>query len=422
MDGCSEPRSQASARRSPVSGLGVLALLVVMLAAGCVGPKALQHTRLKYNDVFRQTNDEQLLLNIVRLRYADSPVFIDLPNITSQFEVSGTGLFTGGLDGAGGASARSRLAGAELAIRDTPTLSYHPREGQEIARSLLNPLSTELFRLVNTGANTEQIFLIAVNDINDITNAERATQLTPTLPDDNLRFRHIVGLIAELRRQSAIELAVNEIEKEESDPIAASTVQGRDVVQAARDGLVFRTDGSGSARLLKKEKTLVLRVLPGAVDSPLMRELVELLNLAPGRTQYRIRSELSEDASHPAGPLGNETIFLNMRSIHQIGAFLSKGVNLPEEHVARGIAPMLRDDEGHLFDWRPITAGIFQVCSSKHRPRDSEVAVQYRGYWFYIAESDVQSRATLAIFEMLFDLQESEGGRTGPLLTLPVGG
>ena len=44
---------------------------------------------LRYNEVIRDTNDEQLLINIVRLRYADSPVFIDLPNITSQFEVAG---------------------------------------------------------------------------------------------------------------------------------------------------------------------------------------------------------------------------------------------------------------------------------------------------------------------------------------------
>ena len=54
-----------------------------------MGPNAVRYTRLRYNEVLRDTNDQQLLLNIVRLRYADSPVFIDLPNITSQFEVAG---------------------------------------------------------------------------------------------------------------------------------------------------------------------------------------------------------------------------------------------------------------------------------------------------------------------------------------------
>jgi fermentation-respiration switch protein FrsA (DUF1100 family) len=60
--------------------------------AGAVGgPVAVSQTRMRYNEVYRATNDEQLLLNIVRLRYADSPIFIDLANITSQFEVASGG-------------------------------------------------------------------------------------------------------------------------------------------------------------------------------------------------------------------------------------------------------------------------------------------------------------------------------------------
>src|ERR1700733_14139823 len=77
------------------------ARFVVVLAAwaglsGCLGPKAVRYTRMRYNEVVRDTNDQQLLMNIVRLRYADSPVFVDLPNITSQFEVSGRGNYLGG--------------------------------------------------------------------------------------------------------------------------------------------------------------------------------------------------------------------------------------------------------------------------------------------------------------------------------------
>src|SRR6478609_11718780 len=64
-------------------------LLALLLgSSGCLGPSAVRSTRLRYNEVVRATNDQQLLLNLVRLRYADSPIFIDLPNITSQFEVS----------------------------------------------------------------------------------------------------------------------------------------------------------------------------------------------------------------------------------------------------------------------------------------------------------------------------------------------
>jgi hypothetical protein len=120
--------------------------------------------------------------------------------------------------------------------------------------------------------------------------------------------------------------------------------------------------------------------------------------------------------------LQNDTFYLNLRSVLQIMTFLSKGVHVPEEHAMSGIAPVTLDENGLPFDWTVITAGNFLVHAQKHRPRAAEVAVPYRGYWFYIAQDDVNSRAALAILEIVFALQESDGRRAGPLLTLPVGG
>ena len=166
-----------------VSKLIVLLMPRGPVPAAASGPKAVRYTRLRYNEVIRDTNDEQLLINIVRLRYADSPVFIDLPNITSQFEVAGGGNYLGGYGNQ--TLARRASASAALSLRDTPTLSYHPREGREIAKALLTPLSADLFIVVNAGANLEQLLLLSVNDINDVPNAPRATTLIPRVPDDN---------------------------------------------------------------------------------------------------------------------------------------------------------------------------------------------------------------------------------------------
>ena len=113
--------SHRSLRRLAV----VAALAMWAGACGCLGPKAVKYTRLRYNEVVRDTNDEQLLVNIVRLRYADSPVFIDLPSITSQFELAGGGNFIGGYGFEFGG--RTSLGTGQFSMRDTPTLSYHPR-------------------------------------------------------------------------------------------------------------------------------------------------------------------------------------------------------------------------------------------------------------------------------------------------------
>lgn len=102
-------------RMGLVRGLALLAACVA--ASGCLGPKAVRHTRLRYNEVFRDTTDEQLLINIVRLRYADSPVFVDLPNITSQFEVGGEASYLGGQATSSGGSPISGLASLTSATR-----------------------------------------------------------------------------------------------------------------------------------------------------------------------------------------------------------------------------------------------------------------------------------------------------------------
>jgi hypothetical protein len=399
--------------------LVVLAAVWVGLS-GCVGPKAIRYTRLRYNEVVRDTNDEQLLVNIVRLRYADSPVFIDLPNITSQFEMAGGGSYVGPNQ-----SVSSNFGYGGLSGRDTPTLSYHPREGREIAKSLLTPLASDLFIVVNAGADIEQLLLMTINEINDVPNSPGATLLTPKVANDNVQFLRGIRLLAWLRERGATELAFGTDEEADasSDPIAKGSVHARDLLDAAKDSYVYRNRGDGQVTLLKREKELFLRIRPDYVHSPEVEEVARIFRLTPGLSKYKIKSELTEEPNRRLpSPLGDDTIYLNLRSVLQIMTFLSKGVCVPEEHLLAGIAPVTPGPDGRPFDWTQITAGHFFVRAQKHRPRDAEVAVPYRGYWFYIARDDVNSRATLAILEIFFALQESDGRSVGPLLTLPLGG
>jgi hypothetical protein len=392
-------------------------------ASGCLGPETVRYTRLRYNEVVRDTNDEQLLINIVRLRYADSPIFIDLPNITSQVELASRGNYLGGY----GNQVRgpASLGFGELSLRDTPTLSYHPREGREIAKALLTPLSSDLFIVVNGGANIEQLLLLSLNDINDVPNAARATTLIPRVPDDNALFVHAIRILASLRDRDATELAFGTGDEsgDSSDPMPASSVEGRDLLNAARDGYAFRAPKKDEVTLVKREKGLYLRVRPAYVNSPEMVEIERIFHLTPGLTKYRIRSELTEEVNGKLpNPLENDTIYMNLRSVLQVMTFLSKGVCVPQEHVTSGVAPVTLDQDGQPYDWTRVTAGHFIVHAQKRRPRAAEVAVHYRGYWFYIALDDVNSRSALAILEIVFALQESDGKNAGPLLTLPIGG
>ena len=400
---------------------GLLAAVAACTATGCLGPYAVKQTRMRYNEAYRHTNDEQFLTNIVRLRYADSPVFVDLPNITAQFEVAGTGSLTGGRDGSGPGD--TLLGLGELLGRDTPTLSYSPREGQLVARALLTPLTVEGLRTTAAGTDPEQLLLITVQDLNDVPNAPRATVMVPTAPDANGEFRYGVHLIASLLNSGAAELSLIEIEKDESDPIDARLVRGRDLVEAAKGNLVFRRRDGGRMAVLTKERVLTLKLRPEAVASFEARELARVFGLRPGLSAYKVRSELAREFETPVGPLGGDTLLLNMRSVLQMMVFLSKGVCVPPEHVATGVAPTVGGPDGRPFDWSVVTAGLFRVHSGPRRPRasEAEVAVPYKGYWFWIAPDDVNSKAVLTIIDLIFSVESADPERQGPVLTLPVG-
>src|SRR5262245_41896770 len=68
-----------------------LIVLLAFAAGGCsFGPKALERSHLKYNEAVQQVDCEQLLLNLVRLRYTDDLVQLDVSSIATQYELSGS--------------------------------------------------------------------------------------------------------------------------------------------------------------------------------------------------------------------------------------------------------------------------------------------------------------------------------------------
>ena len=65
----------------------LLLALAVTAMAGCTtnyGARAVAPSGYQYNYAIAQSQDEQLLLNIVRLRYRDTIVFMDIGSVTTQ--------------------------------------------------------------------------------------------------------------------------------------------------------------------------------------------------------------------------------------------------------------------------------------------------------------------------------------------------
>jgi hypothetical protein len=155
-----------------------------------------------------------------------------------------------------------------------------------------------------------------------------------------------------------------------------------------------------------------------------MRALAGILKLQPGLTQYDITVEALTPfpETFPAG--GVKSLDLETRSLLQALYFVAQGVDVPDEHAARGLVTVTVDDAGRPFDWRQVTSGLFRVRSAKGggpRPPTAHVAVPYEGYWFYIDDSDTDTKTTFSLLMELARLELSAKEGTEPLLAIPLG-
>jgi len=103
--------------------------------------------------------------------------------------------------------------------------------------------------------------------------------------------------------------------------------------------------------------------------------------------------------------------------------YLSQTVKVSDEHKAAGLVTVTKKQNGEAFNWDDTPAGKhFSVHSSKERPANAYIYAPYRGYWFYIANDDLETKSSFLLLQQLFNLQAGQAKAEGPTLTLPVGG
>jgi hypothetical protein len=451
-------RVQATTVAGRPPALGILAMAAVcMAAAGCMGSWAMRGTRIGYNKSVSHTASQEMLLNIVRMRYGESPTFLDMPSVVSQTEAS--------MVGAGAQDAATQgLVEGTFNLRDRPTITYSPRTGDDMAASMIKAIKAEAILDVSPGVDTRIFLLAFVDSINGVRNSPLATSPASRILDSNDEYRHAIDLFMGLQNRGAVKMRVAELdEKPHGSPLSAKHLIATDMLAAAENGYVFQMSGD-DAVLLERSRFLAMAINPDAVDAVDVQELTRIFRLQPGRTVYRVKSQEDDEVDLNAEPSADErpmvlhtaepppsslnaegiellptpeatvvesvpgpvdaamdqrdVLSMNVRSGYQVLAFLSKGVDVPESHVRRGSACMYKTLDGRPFDGHQLTKGLFRVCVQKHKPLRSDTAVYYRGHWFYISEDDVQSRVTLNYVKLVIDIR-SEAGQT-PVLTLPV--
>ena len=175
----------------PVSRATTLLAFLVLAPAGCahIGPGTIVADRVPYNEAVAASWKEQTLLNIVKLRYLDTPFFIDVPQITSGYALQGTTTAAAAIVPPvnPAASFAQQLAASlnyQESFLDRPTISYTPQTGAQFIRNLTNPIApSSIFRLLQSGYPADVVLNLAVESINGVKNRTVAgAQLRPADP------------------------------------------------------------------------------------------------------------------------------------------------------------------------------------------------------------------------------------------------
>ncbi len=354
-----------------------LLLLAVLAMAGCgsIGPGRVAQDRFDYVEAVGESWKSQMLLNLVKIRYGDAPVFLDVGQVVAGYSFQRGGSAFGNasfLDSGPPPRAVVGSVGGSVqgSYNDSPTITYAPLAGERFARSMMMPLpASSILNVIQGGFPVDLVFRLTVQSVNGVDNRRVEQQyVRPANPE-------FYPLLQNLRR------------------IQASGDIGVRLQRVDRDEVL----------------SLVLRPnLAAAVENALLNVLL-ILGLDPAAREFRV--------VYGAVPSGDKEIALLSRSIREIFVDLSSVISVPEAHVTEHrVRPTPEADVGSEGTIPPL----IRIASSADRPGDAYVAVPYRGYWFSIDDRDMASKNLFSFIIFLFTFVETASKEAAPILTIPT--
>ncbi len=342
--------------------LFVMGLALLLLWCGCssIGPGTVPRDRFDYSSSISESWKRQTLLNIVKLRYCDLPIYVDVGQIVAGYsletDVSVGGTFQRGSD--------SLSLGAAGRYTDRPTITYTPLTGTRFIRSSLMPLPPDaVFFMIQAGWPADSVLFAAIASINGLKNQE-STVAGVTPPDPT--FLRVLELLRKIQHSGAVAVRVQHDAQKQQTTI-----------------LAFRG----------------MEVPPETVAD--IAEVRRLLRLDPAVPEFKLVFASTQS--------NDRELAVVTRSLIQIMAMISSHVDVPAQDIAEGrAAPGLGE------------AATLRIGCAPHRPADAFAAVHYRDGWFWIDDRDLKTKRAFALLMMLQTLSDTGEHQPLPLITIPA--
>ncbi len=342
---------------------------IFVCIAGCagIGPYTVARDRFDYTAAISDSWKRQMLLNIVKIRYADAPIFLDVASVINQYEVQTDLNAAFGWSFPPNANSQSVAVGGHYT--DRPTVTYSPLTGDKFARNLMAPVAPmTIMTLVEGGYPIDYVFRLMLHSINGIQNqfggSARARRSDP-------EFYPLLEKLRRIQESGAINLRVKKAGNNEALVMAFPKRADKEIEELRKE--VRRMLGV-------KEEMAEFRVVYGSASS------------------------------------GPDEIAMLTRSIIEMLSDISSTVEVPAEHVTEHRVTPTMEPEGE-----GVKGALIRILCSKEKPRDDFAAVPYRDRWFWIDDRDYKSKKLFSFLMFVMTLNETGGKEGAPIVTISAG-
>jgi hypothetical protein len=350
-------------------GLRVILAIALLGLAGCtsLGPATIRRDRVNFAEAIIDAAKRETLLNIVKLRYADTPGLVSVSQLVAGYSLNSTATIGTAFQQQTFNFANDVNLGVSGSFSENPTVTYTPVAGEDFARVMLTPIPpSELFAMVAAGAAPDITLGLGVQSINGLRNwSANARGATPA----DVGFSEVLGLLDALRRDGAV-------------------------------GFGFATKDS------VQTAELLINAGPKAPLESRVRRLIELLGLDPSERSFRIAFGFGDGARHE--------IKVYTRSLFEILSSLAALIEVPESDIAAG----------RTYPSRAAPLGLIPTLAVKHQvlsPEGDFAAVEYQGTWYWVDDTDYASKRVFTGLMLILNVVEKTGQPQLPVITIPTG-
>ena len=335
-----------------------------------LGPKSIAVDRFDYSSAIADSWKQQTLLNIVKLRYMDLPMFVDVASIVAGYSLQTGVSVNGALSTERAVQGNFAAAGASAIYTDRPTITYVPMTGEKFLRGLITPIDPKnIFFMLQSGYAADFLLGLTVEGLNGVRNRSAAGG---AVREADPEFVRALQLLREVQVAGAVGMRVEE------DKAKGAT------------GVIFFRREDVTADIVEKAAE-IRRLLKMPADGQRF-----VLTYSPGRGA---ENELA----------------VNSRSMLQIMQAFASYLDVPE---------------AHLKDHSAVTAfensapenreGKVRIHSGKEKPANAFAAVHYRQHWFWVDDGDWQTKRAMTAVMFFFTLADTGGNDKLPLITIPA--